>query len=117
MANVTERVLDNIKRIGVQTAYGDKVELGSTTLVPVALAGFGVGEAEGKGGGSEAAEPNDGAGSGGGGGGFSVPIGAYVNDEFGTRFQPNIIALLGVSLPLAAVVGWALPRIIKALKR
>lgn len=120
MANLSERVLDNLKRIGVQTAYGDKVELGTTTIVPVALSGFGFGvgegEGQGPGGSGDDARPG-GQGSGGGGGGLSVPIGAYVNDEFGTRFQPNIIALLGVSIPLATVAGWALPKIIKALKR
>lgn len=120
MANVSERVLDNLKRIGVQTAYGDTVALGTTSIVPVAVSGFGfgVGEGEGRGPSGEAdADRPGGSGSGGGGGGLSIPIGAYVNDEFGTRFQPNIIALLGVSLPLVAVVGWALPKLVKALKR
>lgn len=114
----TSELVENIKRLGVSLAYGDKVELGSTTIVPVAIAGFGFGAGEGSGRIGKVDDDGElGSGSGSGGGGSAIPIGAYVSDEFGTRFQPNIIALLVAVLPLALVAGLALPKIIKAVKR
>ena len=131
MAGINEQVLENLKRMGVPMAYGDKVELGGSSIIPVALATFGFGSGEGEGefgkptvriasDGDDGAAGDDhrgGTGAGMGGGGVSVPIGAYISDEFGTRFQPNIIALLVAALPLAIVGGWALPRLVKALKK
>lgn len=130
MAGINEQLLDNLKRMGVPMAYGDKVELGGAEVIPVALATFGFGSGEGQGdvgtgarsGGDDDSSSREGMGGGGtgagmGGGGASVPIGAYVSDEFGTRFQPNVIALLVAVLPLALVAGCALPRIIRALKK
>lgn len=130
MALSSEHLVDNLKRMGIPLAYGEKVELGSSTLIPVAISGFGFGEGEGSGdlpsgvgralaGGEGDAndEHGHGAGSGSGGGGFSIPVGAYVSDEFGTRFQPNLIALLVAVLPLAVVAGWSLPKLVKAIKR
>ncbi|GGA76461.1 hypothetical protein GCM10011490_29050 [Pseudoclavibacter endophyticus] len=134
MAGINEQLLDNLKRMGVPMAYGDKVQLGSAEVIPVAMAtlGFGGGEGQGdfggKSGGSGGsgqgaddsgsdASHRGGNGAGMGGGGMSVPIGAYINDEFGTRFQPNVIALLVAVLPLALVAGCTLPRLVKALKK
>ena len=114
MTNSSDQVAQAIKGMGVQMAYGEKVELGASTIVPVAIVGFGAGAGEGEG---DGVKGTPSTGSGAGGGGASVPIGAYVSDEFGTRFQPNIIALFVTLLPLVTVVGWALPKLIKALKR
>ncbi|MGO2659486.1 spore germination protein GerW family protein [Mycetocola reblochoni] len=114
---MTELILplaDSMQKVGVSTAYGDPVELGDTTLIPVALGGFGFGAGEGDG-----AKSDDGevSGSGGGGGSWSVPLGAYVSDERGVRYEPNIIALAAVAIPLVCVAGKAFSRIIRALKR
>lgn len=134
MAGINEQLLDNLKRMGVPMAYGDKVELGNAEVIPVALATFGFGSGEGEGdftngkpkfsgGSGESGEggENDkrrgGTGAGMGGGGASIPIGAYVSDEFGTRFQPNLIATLIAVLPVVLVAAWGLPRLVKALKR
>lgn len=126
MSGISDQFLGNLSRMGVPMAYGEKVQLGDSAIVPVAIASFGFGSGEGEGDGEfgdAARESTDGGARGGGrgqgegGGGASIPIGAYVSDDFGTRFQPNVIALLVAVLPLAVVAGWALPRIIKALKR
>jgi hypothetical protein len=45
-----------------------------------------------------------------------VPLGYVLSDAYGTRFRPNVVALLAVLTPLTIVSGWALPRIIRALK-
>ena len=68
-------------------------------------------------GGGSGNSPEQGEGSGGGGGGWSVPLGAYVSRGGDVRFEPNIIGLLIVAIPLISVAGKALKVIIRALKR
>ena len=60
--------------------------------MPVALVAYGFG--------AGGATDGDGTGSGGGGGGYTLPIGAYVGDSLGVRFQPNPVALLAVADPV-----------------
>lgn len=95
--------------MGVTSVYGEQQDVDGVRIVPVAAvwAGFGAGES---------AEAGD-AGSGGGGGGVSVPVGAYVRQGDGIRFEPNVIALLTVGIPFIWVAGKALSRVIRALKR
>jgi Uncharacterized conserved protein len=110
MPSLAVQLADSVTTTGVHSVYGDPVELDGITLIPVALAQFGFGAGEG---------PSEGenAGSGGGGGGISVPIGAYVRDRNGLRFEPNPIALLAVGIPFVWVAGRALRMIIRALKK
>lgn len=112
MTNLAERLADTVSKLGVKTAYGDPVEVNGVTLIPVALVQFGFGA------GSDAAggDSEEGA-SGGGGGGMSIPLGSYVRDINGMRFEPNIITLLAVGIPFLWVAGKAGARLIKALKR
>ena len=111
MTNLAVQLADTVKSFGVSAVYGEAQEIEGTTLVPVALVayGFGAGQGEGPGG--------EGNGGGGGGGGYTLPIGAYVGDSLGVRFQPNPVALLAVGIPFTIVAGRALARIIKALKK
>lgn len=113
MVNLTKELADTVARIGVTSAYGDPVDVEGTTIMPVALTSYGFGAGEG---GAEAGV-GEGEGSGGGGGGFSAPLGAYVTRDGVTRFEPNTIALLAVGIPFVCVVGRALTRLVKALKR
>ena len=91
---------------GVNAVYGEKQEVDGVSIVPVAAtwSGFGGGE-------------DDGKGAGGGGGHVAVPLGVYVRRPEGLRFEPNLIALLAVSVPVICVAGHALRKIIRALKR
>jgi uncharacterized spore protein YtfJ len=104
MSSLPVRIADTLKPFGAQIAYGEEREVEGTTLVPVALVAMGFG-----GGGAD----EDG---GGGGGGYVIPVGAYVGDSLGVRFQPNPIALVAVSIPLVWVSGKALAKVLKALK-
>lgn len=113
MAQITKQLADSVTKVGVQSAYGDAVEIDGTTIIPVALTGYGFGGGEGGG----DIESSKGEGSAGGGGGFSVPLGAYVSRDGHTRFEPNLIALLTVGVPFVCVAGRALARVIRALKR
>lgn len=113
------QIADSVKHIGVKSAYGDPVEVDGATLVPVSLVWFGFG------GGSDGAEHQGGSvAGGGGGGGMAIPIGAYVKTSRSLRFQPNVIALLGVLLPLVTMSvpvlffgGRSMSRVIRALKK
>lgn len=124
-------VSETAKKFGIHLAYGEKVELDGTTLIPVAIAGFGGGAGAGEGqkpgaaksladaaaDGHAPGKDVQGSGQGAGFGGSAFPVGAYISDEFGTRFQPNIIALLLASAPVALIASCGLPRLIKAIKR
>jgi uncharacterized spore protein YtfJ len=106
MTSLPVRLADTLKQFGAQVAYGDEREIEGTTFVPVALVGYGFG------GGGDADE--DAAG---GGGAWAIPVGAYVGDSLGVRFQPNPVALAAVAIPLVWTSGKALARIVKALKK
>jgi uncharacterized spore protein YtfJ len=108
MTNLPIQLADTLKSFGVTAVYGEAQEIEGTTVVPVALLAYGFG------GGSDA---GDGAAAGGGGGGYTLPIGAYIGDSLGVRFQPNPVALLAVGIPFVWVTGRALARVIKALKK
>ncbi|MEJ3404509.1 hypothetical protein WDJ51_07175 [Rathayibacter sp. YIM 133350] len=117
MTNLVAQLADSAKDFGVQAAYGDPVDLGGSTIIPVALVwyGFGGGSVDDATGDSKLATLK-GVGSGGGGGGYSVPIGAYISRGSDTRFEPNVIALLTVGIPFVWSVGWSLRKVIRALK-
>lgn len=107
MTSLPLRLADTLKQFGAQVAYGEEREIEGTTFVPVALVAYGFG-----GGGGD----DDDAG-GGGGGGYVIPVGAYVGDSLGVRFQANPVALAAVAIPLVWASGKALARIVKALKK
>jgi len=110
IATLIERSL-NIKHV-----YGEPIQRGDTTVVPVAqvMYGFGAGGGEGRrrhanGGADQDDGRAEGQGSGGGGGLRIAPAGALEIGPHGTRFVPfrPVRALLG-----AAAVGLALGWII-----
>ena len=115
MASITEKLAETVPDRGVKIAYGDKVVVGGTEMVPVSFVtyGFGGGTMGGKGSLGEERDA-DMTGDGAGGGGVSIPVGAYIADERGLRFQPNPITAAWVSIPLIAVLGWAISKIVKA---
>jgi uncharacterized spore protein YtfJ len=108
MPAIATTIADRVTSMGIHSVYGEPIELDGVSIVPVALVQFGFG-----GGG----DSDDAAQSGGGGGGVSVPVGAYVRDGDGVRFEPNMIALLAVGIPFVWVAGHALARVLRALKK
>ncbi len=114
-SNTLQNLTDKIPgALGTHASYGEQVDLDGTKIIPVAYTSFGFGAGEG-GGSDEAGQ--SGEGSGGGGGGVSIPVGAYVSRDGEVEFEPNLIALMVVAIPLVCVTGRALARIIRALKR
>lgn len=106
MPNIALELGKQSASLGVRSAYGEQQDVDGVRLIPVALtwSGFGGGE--------------DGEGtSGGGGGGVSIPVGSYIRRGDDLRFEPNIVSLLAVGIPFVWVVGGALRRVIRALKK
>jgi uncharacterized spore protein YtfJ len=104
MTNLTEKLAESMTHRGVKLSFGEKVDLDGVEVMPVALVTYGFGAG------------GDDTGNGGGAGGGSIPVGVYLNDEGYVKFQPNLIALLAVSIPVICATGWALSKIIKALR-
>src|SRR4051794_11018862 len=108
MPQLVVRLAEMLTSFGAKAAYGDPIEVDGKRIVPVAFLWYGFG------GGSDEGED---AAAGGGGGGATIPVGAYVTTGNTVRFQPNLVALLAVSIPLTFVAGRAFARVIKALKK
>jgi hypothetical protein len=107
MANILTQIAEQVRPLGVSTNYGEPVEVGDQTLIPVSVSWFGFG-----GGG------DDENGGGGGGGGVSAPVGAYVRRPGkDLEFEPNLISLMVVSIPLVWVTGRVLRKLVRALKK
>ncbi|WP_308799589.1 hypothetical protein [Agromyces silvae] len=114
MTELVVELADKVGGVGVKTSYGDAVDIGGSTIVPVALGYYGFGG--GSGSGSMDEKGGTGEGSGGGGGGVSIPLGAYIGRGGDVRFEPNLIGLLLAATPLVWVIGKSLRWIIRALK-
>ncbi|MCZ4066500.1 hypothetical protein ACI2K6_01885 [Microbacterium sp. NPDC006705] len=106
MPNLALELGKQTANLGVTSVYGEQQDVDGITLIPVALtwSGFGAGE------------DNEGN-SGGGGGGYAIPVGAYVRKGDDLRFEPNLVSLVAVGIPFVWVVGRALSRVIRALKK
>lgn len=106
MPNLALELGKQTANLGVSSVYGEQQDVDGITLIPVALtwSGFGAGE-------------DDEGNSGGGGGGYAIPVGAYVRKGDDLRFEPNLVSLVAVGIPFVWVVGRALSRVIRALKK
>ena len=112
MTNISLKLAETITSSGIKSVYGEPIVVDGTTIVPVAAPQFGFGGA-----GAPAPAHDEEAPGGAGGGGVAIPFGAYISDETGVRFRPNLITLLAVGIPFVWVAGHAWSRIIRALKR
>ncbi|GAA2069044.1 hypothetical protein [Microbacterium hatanonis] len=106
MPNIALELGEQSASFGVKSSYGEQQDVDGVRLIPVALTWTGFG------GGSD--ESGNG---GGGGGGYSLPLGAYIRRGDDLRFEPNVVAFAAVAIPLVWVVGRALSRVIRALKK
>jgi uncharacterized spore protein YtfJ len=122
---LVDRISDLAKSFGVNTAYGDPVEIEGRTLVRVSIVGYGFGGGGGKGDSEGAYEPSERAahlngtaeGEGAAAMGYSIPIGVYVNTDNGLQFQPNFIAAATVAIPLVWAVGASIAWIVRVSKK
>ena len=107
----TLRSLSDHLQVGasVRNVYGDPVNVGGRTVIPIARVSYGFG-AGGRGGESE--EPGSERGGSGWGAGLSArPVGALEITEAGTRFIPFIDpARLGVALMVGFLIRLTIGR-------
>jgi uncharacterized spore protein YtfJ len=92
--NIVEKLAETFRTVTVSRAYGEPVQVGGETIVPVALvqAGFGGGE-------------DVGGDGGGGGGGMVIPLGVYAGHEGGpSTFRPNPVVLVVAVTPLVWIL-------------
>lgn len=111
-----ERLADRIGgRSGVQAAFGDPIERGETTVVPVARMRWFFGAGAGSGPSRGGAEGALGAGSGGGGAVVDDPVGYLEIRSSGAGFRPISVPYPSPLFLLAAGVAAAL--VLRALAR
>jgi uncharacterized spore protein YtfJ len=106
------------RSLNIRHVYGEPVQHGDTTVIPVAQVMYGFGAGGGKGrqarrgkGATADSQSPTGEGSGGGGGLRMMPAGALEIGPRGTRFVPfqPFPALLGAA-GVGLVLGWLLGR-------
>jgi len=119
MTSLTERLAELTKGVGVSNVYGEATELNGIHVVPVALTFHAFGAGEGRGNSAGDSQPFNGEGEGSGGGGIAgtIPLGAYVRDIRGLRFEPNLVVLLAVATPLVWVAGRVLTQLAKGSRK
>jgi len=110
------------RSLSIRHVFGEPVERGETTVIPVARVAYGFGAGGGRGpgrfratppveGGSEESRRPEAEGAGGGGGVAMTPAGALEIGPEGTRFVEfrPLAPLLGAAA-LGLAVGWLLAR-------
>lgn len=112
LAAVTEPIENMMKRLTVNTVFGEPIKEGEQTVIPVAAVSYGFGFGAGWGSGTTAeeegrsADTGEGAGHGGGAFGKARPVGVLRITADGVKFEatmdPKAIALAGV-----AMVAWS----------
>lgn len=113
LSTVTEPIENMMKRLTVNTVFGEPIKEGDQTVIPVAGVSYGFGFGAGWGSGSSAAEGSDeqpagtgeGGGQGGGAAGKAKPVGMMRITPDGVDFEPimdpKVVALAGI-----AMVAW-----------
>jgi len=98
----------------VRTVFGDPIERGGITIIPVAKVGLGLGLGMGRGQKGEGGPKSE--GSGGGGGGGARPYGYIQIVDGEASFKPIRDPLVDVVVPIVvALTAAVLPRIAKKL--
>ena len=113
MAKVAKRLrwLGDHLQVGasVRNVYGDPVDVGGRTVIPIPRVSYGFGAGGGVRGSAEAVSERD--GSGGGAGMSARPVGALEITEAGTRFIPFVDpARLGIALIVGFLIGLTISR-------
>ncbi len=107
----TKPIEEAIKSFDVRRIFGEPVENGTTTIIPVAefQLGFGYGYGGGDGPGAEPGTRAVGYGGGGGAAGKATPAGHIVVEDGQVRYEPIInrerVALAALAVGVSAFVG------------
>jgi uncharacterized spore protein YtfJ len=123
-AKVNSQVDELIRRMNAKAVFGEPIQQGNVTLIPVASVTYAFGSGQGWGRGTnpkegQPAEPEgsqgEGAGAGGGGGGLARPLGYIKIDENGAKYEPTMNMTL-VSISGMMMVAWNLFWVMKMIR-
>ncbi len=113
-AKVNAQVDELMRRMNATAVFGEPIQQGNVTLIPVASVTYGFGSGQGWGRNPQAKEgqaptpeasQGEGAGAGGGGGGMARPLGYIRIDENGAKYEPTMNMTL-VSISGMLLAGW-----------
>ena len=114
-AEILERLAEKLgSKASVSAVFGEPVERGGITIIPVARVGFGLGAGTGRG----RKDAGIAQGGGGGGGCSAAPAGFIEIKDGEAVFKPIRDPLVDVLVPLAVLIaGSAAPRVVRGLVR
>ena len=117
---VNSQVDEMVHRMNATAVFGEPVQQGDVTLIPVASVtyGFGTGQGWGRGKSEDApaeAPMGEGGGGGGGGAGMARPLGFIRIDEKGARWEPTM-DMTRVSVGGMLLAGWIVFWVMKMIR-
>jgi uncharacterized spore protein YtfJ len=119
-AKVNSQVDEMVNRMNTSAVFGEPIQQGDMTLIPVASVTYGFGSGQGWGRGKEEdapadAPPGEGAGVGGGGGGRARPLGFIKIDPSGATWEPTM-DMTRVSVGGMLLAGWIVFWVMKMIR-
>lgn len=119
-AKVNSQVDEMLSRMNTSAVFGEPIQQGDLTLIPVGsvLYGFGSGQGYGRGKDEKAGEDaptGEGAGAGGGGGGMARPLGFIKIDPSGAKWEPTM-DMTRVSVGGMLLAGWIVFWVMKMIR-
>jgi uncharacterized spore protein YtfJ len=120
VAKVNSQVDEMLGRMNTKAVYGEPIQQGDITLIPVAsvMVGFGSGQGWGRGKDEKAPEDapmGEGGGAGGGGGGVAKPLGYIKIDANGATWEPAM-DMTRVSIGGMLLAGWIVFWVMKMIR-
>lgn len=117
---VNEQIEEMLGRMDSKAVFGEPVQQGDMTLIPVASVayGFGSGQGWGRGKDEDAAEDapmGEGGGAGGGGGGMARPLGYIKIDADGAKWEPTM-DMTRISVAGMLLSGWVVFWVMKMIR-
>ena len=120
VAKVNSQVDEMLDRMNTKAVFGEPMQQGDTTLIPVASVFYGFGSGQGWGRGKDESAPADapmgeGGGAGGGGGGMARPLGFIRIGQDGAKWEPTM-DMTRVSVGGMLLAGWIVFWVMKMLR-
>jgi uncharacterized spore protein YtfJ len=120
VAKVNRQIDEMVNRMSPGAVFGEPIQQGDTTLIPVASVTYGFGSGQGWGRGKDEDAPADapmseGGGAGGGGGGLARPLGYIKIDATGAKWEPTM-DMTRVSVGGMLLAGWIVFWVMKMIR-
>lgn len=120
VGKVNSQVDEMLGRMNTKAVFGEPIQQGDTTLIPVASVFYGFASGQGWGRGKDENAPADapmgeGGGAGGGGGGVARPLGFVRIGQDGAKWEPTM-DMTRVSVGGMLLAGWIVFWVMKMLR-